>query len=284
MMDARSLTLNDESRQTLRQAAGLGLQRALQLAMGFLFAALIPRRMGPQVYGQFSTMVTMSLWFSLMSGLGAVSLMTRFVPEFLAREDREGLKKLASNLMTLRLANGLMGAVVYLIIGAIWLKDLDQMAIIFVAISIAARTVANLPFTLFLGQNRAARWGASDLLRRVLTFPFVFCGYIADGLRGAGAGLLAVELSVLALGLWWGSEFLSLRLMKIDREFLRPYLRFSAAFFVSNVMLMLFSQGGTTLVRFVSGDYAEAGFYTIAFGAYLVGTQGVWRLLTAFGP
>lgn len=273
-----------ESRQTIRQAAGLLAQRALQVAMGFLFASLIPRRMGPQVYGQFSTMVTMSAWFSLMSGLGAVSLMTRFVPEFLARDDRQGLRKLASNLLTLRLGNGLLGAIVYLSLGAIWLKDLDQVAIAFVALSIVLRTAANLPFTLFLGLNKAAQWAVSDLMRRLLLFPLVFAGYVISELRGAGAGLFLVELIVLLAGFWWGREYLSLRLMKLDRAFLRPFLGFSAAFFLSNVLIMLFQQGGTTLVRFVSGDYAEAGFYTLAFGAYLAGVQGVWKLLTAFGP
>ena len=283
-MDANTLTLNSESRQTLRQVAGLGMQRALLFAMGILAASLIPRRMGPQVYGQYSAMVTMSMWFSLMTGLGAVSLMTRFVPEFLARGDEHGLKKLASNLFALRLVNGLLAACAYLALAALWLKDLDRAAIALVAVSIALRTAANLPFTLFLGLNKAARWGASDLLRRILIFPFVFFGFITAGLRGAAAGLLLVEFSALALGLWWGRDYLSLHLMKIDRAFLHPFLRFSAAFFISNVLIMLFQQGGTMLVRAISGDYAEAGFYTIAFGAYLAGSQGVWKLLSAFGP
>lgn len=283
-MDANTFTLNSESRQTLRQVAGLGMQRALLFAMGILAASLIPRRMGPQVYGQYSAMVTMSMWFSLMTGLGAVSLMTRFVPEFLARGDREGLVKLASNLFSLRLVNGFLAACVYLLLGAFWLRDLDRAAIAIIAVSIALRTAANLPFTLFLGLNKAARWGASDLLRRILIFPLVYFGFIAAGLRGAAAGLLLVEFATLALGLWWGRDYLSIRLMKLDSAFLRPFLRFSAAFFISNVLIMFFQQGGTMLVRSISGDYAEAGFYTIAFGAYLAGSQGVWKLLSAFGP
>ncbi len=150
--------------------------------------------------------------------------------------------------------------------------------------AITARTLANLPFTLFLGLNEAARWGVADVGRRLLLFPFVYGGFLVGGLTGACGGLFLTELVILAVGLWWSREYTVWRLMKLDMAFLRPFLRFSAAFFWANLLLTLFHQGGAPFVPVVSGDYKEAGYYSIAFGAYLAGVQGVWKLLSAFGP
>lgn len=274
----------NDSRQTVRHVAALAVQRVVLTAAGFLFAAVIPRTMGPEVFGQFSTLLASSLWFSLVSGFGAVSLMTRFVPELMNRGDREGVRKLASNLLTLRVASGLASAVAYQLLVRQWLVDLPAWAIGLAGVAIAARTLANLPFTLFLGLNQAARWGAADVGRRLLMFPFVYGGFAAGGLTGACGGLLLTELVILGLGLWWSREYTVWRLMKVDMAFLRPYLRFSAAFFLANLLLTMFHQGGAPFVQYISGDYKEAGYYSIAFGAYLAGVQGVWKLLSAFGP
>lgn len=274
----------NESRQTVRHVAALAVQRVVLTAAGFLFAAVIPRVMGPEVFGQFSTLLASSLWFSLMSGFGAVSLMTRFVPDLMERGDQEGVRKLASNLLTLRAASGVASAVVYVAIARLWLADLPEWAIAMAGIGVTARTLANLPFTLFLGLNEAARWGAADVGRRLLLFPFVYGGFVVGGLTGACGGLFLTELAILGVGLWWSREYTVWRLMKLDMAFLRPFLRFSVAFFWANLLLTLFHQGGAPFVQFISGDYKEAGYYSIAFGAYLAGVQGVWKLLSAFGP
>lgn len=274
----------NESRQTVRHAAALAVQRVVLTAAGFLFAAVIPRVMGPEVFGQFSTLLASSLWFSLMSGFGAVSLITRFVPELMEKGERESVRKLASNLLTLRIVSGTASAVVFQLVVRQWLGDLPLWAIVLAGWAITARTAANLPFTLFLGLNEAARWGAADVGRRLLLFPFVYGGFMLAGLPGACGGLLLTELAILALGLWWSREYTVWRLMKLDMDFLRPFLRFSTAFFWANLLLTLFHQGGAPFVQFISGDYKEAGFYSIAFGAYLAGVQGVWKLLSAFGP
>lgn len=274
----------NESRQTVRHAAALVVQRVVLTAAGFLFAAVIPRVMGPEVFGQFSTLLATSLWFSLMSGFGAVSLMTRFVPEMVEKGERESIRKLASNLLTLRLVSGTASAVVFQLGVRQWLGDLPLWAIVLSGWAITARTVANLPFTLFLGLNEAARWGAADVGRRLLLFPLVYGGFALGGLPGACGGLFLTELGILGLGLWWSRDYTVWRLMKLDMSFLRPFLRFSTAFFWANLLLTLFHQGGSPFVQFISRDYKEAGFYSIAFGAYLAGVQGVWKLLSAFGP
>lgn len=277
-------TLTGESRQAVRNVAILAVQRVIQIAADLLYVALITRIMGPQVFGQFSTIQSISMWFTIMSGLGAVSLMTRYVPEFVQRGDVAGLRKLTGSLFTLRLGTGLLGAVLYFGFVNLWLRELDNVVVLFVAFTILLRIASNLPFTLLLGLNQASRWGAAEMIRRVLMFPLTYAGYAWAGLRGACAALLLIEGVVLCLGLWWSREYVDPPSLPLDRPFLKPYLQFSAVFFASNVLIMFFQQGGAPLVRLVSGRYAEAGYYSIAFGGYLAGAYALWKLVSGFGP
>lgn len=276
--------LSGESRQAVRQVAILAMQRAVQIAADLLYVALIPRAMGPQMFGQFSTVQSIAMWFTMLSGLGTVSLMTHYVPEFVQRADLAGLRKLSGSLFTLRLGTGVLGALVYFGFVRWWLRDLDGMVLAFAAFTITLRIASGLPFTLLLGLNQAARWGAAELLRRVLMLPLTWAGFAWAGLRGACAALALIETAVLCLGLWWSREHMDPPKLPLDRAFLKPYLQFSAVFFVSNLLIMFFHQGGVPLVRFVSGNYAEAGYYAVAFGAYQAGAFALWNLVNGFGP
>ncbi|MBK7927560.1 MAG: lipopolysaccharide biosynthesis protein [Bryobacterales bacterium] len=276
-------TLSEESRTTLRQVVLLAAQRVAQIAAGFLYVALIPRAMGPEVYGQFTTLQSISLWFSMLSGLGALSMMTRFVPEFIQRNDSAGLRKLCASLLTLRLGTAAAGALIYFALVPLWFGDLDWLAVALVSATISLRVASGLPFTLLLGLNLASRWGAAEMLRRLLLFPLTYGGYHLAGLAGACAAPLAVELLLLLLGLWWTRGYIPPPTLSLDRAFMKPYLSFSAVFFAGNLLIMAFQQGGTPLVRLISGHYAEAGYYSIAFSAYLAGSATLWKLISGFG-
>lgn len=276
--------MSSPARQTLRQARSVLLQRGVLLVTGFAFVALIPRLMGPEIYGQFTLIQTMSLWFTAVSGMGAISMMTKFVPEFLERGDHAGLRRLISGMLALRAGNGLLGAAVYLLIAWWWLGDLPWIAMLPVALSIAARTIGNLPYTLFLGLNHGARFEMGELLRRLSGLAMVWLGFRYAGLPGACAGLLLAELLVLGLGQWLARDYVTWSQVRIDYAFLKPYLQFSAAFFLGNVLIMFFHQGGSALVKFFSGQYAETGYYHLAFHLFQTATQAIWRVLLTFGP
>lgn len=278
-------SLTHETRQTIRHAGGVALLRILEIASGVLAISLVPRVMGPVVYGQFSLIHTLSLSFSLLSGAGAAALMTHYVPQFTARGDHEGLRKLASGLFALRMLGGTAGALTYFALARFWLSEVSALALALMAASVAVHTLANLPFTVLLGMNRAAAWSLAHTLRRGLMAPSAFAGYLAGGLPGACGGLLAIELLVLSIGLWWGRPFLSWPEMRIDREYLHPYLRFSAAFFTGGVFVMLCDRSGGPLVHWLSGGrFQEAGFFVLAYSAYLTATQALRQILNALGP
>ena len=137
-----------EARQTARNAGWVIAQRVLHVAGAAVFALVIPRMMGPAVYGRYALLTSVSMWFALLSGLGAVSLMTRTVPQFLANRDAAGLAKLVTNLLVLRMANGFVSALTYLFLIVVVLGEPDLVAATFVAGGVLARTIGNQCFSL----------------------------------------------------------------------------------------------------------------------------------------
>ena len=188
--------------------------------------------MGPQVFGQFALINSLSLWLMLFSTLGLTQVIGRYVPQFVATGEREPLGKLfMGNLLKLRMASGLLAALLYLGLTLLWLHDLDPMVLAFMAAAIWVRTVANLLFTYFLGINLAARWGMAEIMRRWISLGFLLPGFFAGGLRGACLGVLLAELTILAAPEFIGPEASSPGSgLKLDWRGMAPYFSFGLIF------------------------------------------------------
>jgi O-antigen/teichoic acid export membrane protein len=273
-----------ESRRAVRNAGWVVGQRGVLVVIAALFALLVPRMMGPEVFGRYALLTSVSMWFGLMSGLGAVSLMTRQVPQFVATGDLAGLRKLTTNLLALRASTGVLTAIGYFLLVAFALREHDWVAIACIGGSVFARTVANLCFTLFLGLNRAARWGMGELTRRALILAGVLVGYPIAGLTGACAGFLIANVTVLVMGVIGAREYLDWSLLDLRRAYLSPYLRIGTAFAVGNLMLTLAQQSGETVVRLATSSYTEVGYFGAAHSIYMTGAHALWQAAIAFGP
>lgn len=272
------------ARHTLRNAGLLMGQRGLHVAGAALFAVLVPRLMGPEAFGRYALLTSVSLWFALLSGLGAVSLMTRTLPQFMAANDARGPAKLATNLLVLRAGTGLLAGAAYYLVVALLFGDLDAVAAAFVAAAVCCRSVANLCFALFLGLNQAARWGMGDLLRRWLTLLGVLVGFRADGLRGACLGFLLANVVVLAVGLTLARGYLRWSELDLTRRYLLPFLRVSTSFAAGSLLLSLVQRTGETMVRLSTGDFVQVGYYGAAFGIYITIGHALWQLAIALAP
>jgi O-antigen/teichoic acid export membrane protein len=276
--------MNGPDRQAVRNAALLVAQRGLDLLRGLAFAALVPRLLGPADFGRFALVASVAVWFSLLSGMGSVQMMSRFLPAMALRDERVQQQRLLGGLLALRMLTGTGAALAYLLLMSFWLADIGLGLIGPVAAAVAVRSVANVPFAFFLGLNRAARWGAGEMARRWLSLLLVVPGVLAFGLSGAALGVLAAELCVLALGLRWASPYLEPSRVRLDREFLAPFLRYNLVFLAGNLLFAASQRSGEALLRLSVPDYAQVGHLGVALSVYLTGSLGAWQVLTSFVP
>lgn len=259
-------------------------QRGLHVVAATLFAVVLPRLMGPDTFGRYALMTSISLWFAMFSGMSSAQLMGRFGPEFALQQGNENIQKFFGNLLVVRLGTGFSAAALYLLVTAVWFRELDAVTVAIVAGSVFFRTAAGLVFALFLGLNKAARWGMGDTLRRWLSLVLIVLGFYLGGLRGACLGLVVTELAVLGVGLRWAGPFLSWSKLRLDASYIAPYLRFSLYFFAANLLLAASQRSGELLVRVMSGNYVEVGLFGVAFRIYLTVTQIIWNFSMAFAP
>jgi len=283
-VDLHVVSPHPEASAALRNAGWVVAQRGFQIGVGALFTLLVPRLMGPQAFGQYALVTSVSLWFALLSGLGSASMMTRSVPPFVLRGDRAGLQKLVSSLFVVRAGTGLLAGALYLALTAFWLRDLDIVALAFMSGAIFCRTTGNIFFSLFLGLNQAGRWALGDAIRRALMLVFVVAGFSVAGLRGACAGWFAANAIVLAVGMWMSRAHLRWSVMRPDRRFLLPFLRTGMYFAGGNLLLSVSQHTGETLVHLTTQNFVEVGYYGVAYGMYAAGAQSLWHLAMAFAP
>ena len=129
-------------------------QRLLHIIAAALFALMVPRLMGPAVFGRYALLTSVSMWFAMLSGLGAVSVMTRAVPPLVMADDMAGLRRLMSSLLALRTVTAVAAASLYFAIIVFLLDESDLVAACFIAGGVFCRTVANVCFSFFLGLNQ----------------------------------------------------------------------------------------------------------------------------------
>lgn len=276
--------LEPEAHDAVRNAWLLVAQRGGDVLGVLAFAALVPRLLGPANFGRFSLLISVAQWFLLLSGLGSTQLTGRFVPVMLLRDQRADARRLFGNLLAVRLLSGPVAAVFCLVLLRLWLRDLSLALLAPVAATVALRSISSVPFAFFLGLNQAARWGAGELARRWSALLLVVAGTAWLGVRGACLGLVLSEIVVLALGLRWSRAHLSLADVRLERDFIAPYLRYNALFFAGNLLFALCHRGGEALVRATGADYTQVGYYGVAAAAHVAAAHAVWQVLMAFLP
>lgn len=274
-----------DTRQTFQGAGLIVLQRAGHLLGALLFAALVPRLMGPDLFGRYALLGSLAGALTTMSGLGLRDVIGRYAPVLVTGGDWPGLRQLFGQLVAVRVVSGAAAAVVYLVLGLAWLRDFDRFAILAAALTVPVDAVAGVLFAIFLGLNRAARWGLGELTRRWLVLGALPLGFLAGGLRGACGAWLLADLLVLALGLAWAWPYLSRdAALRPEPSYVAPYLRFGAAFFGSRLLLVAAQASGEPLIRAVTEDYAVVSYFTLANSVYLVAVSAIRQFTVAFTP
>ncbi len=276
--------MRDEARVTLRNAVLVLVQRGIQVIGGLCFIALVPRLTGPDLYGRYTLASSVAMWFALVSGLGFTNAITRYVPQILAHGEPGALPRFIGNLLTLRVASGLVAGLLYLGLGLAWWRDMDPRMVGLMAVAVFLQGLGGFIFSIFLGLNRAERWAVADTLRRWLLLGLIIPGFHVAGLLGAAAAVVLTEAVVLVLGLCWSPLPRAAADLRPRLAFLAPYLRFSLAFLVTQILFLVFHGSGEVLVRAFSGSYAEVSYFSLAHSFYLVPGMLLPQLLLSFVP
>jgi O-antigen/teichoic acid export membrane protein len=240
--------------------------------------------MGPNDYGRYVLLTSLSFWFTILGELGFTQIMGRYAPLLIIQGKGGELQKFFSNILAVSLVSGAIVGCLYLLSTSLCLPDLDLFLFLMMAATIFVRTATHPFFTLFLGLNQAALWGMGEIFRHGLIIITVIIGFYLNGLQGAFLGLFLTELVVLSIGIGWGKSYLSGKDLRLDLRYLLPYLRFGFMFFVLNLLATAFQRSGEILIRFFYPDYAQVAYYGLAYDVFRSVSIFIPQLTLAFAP
>jgi O-antigen/teichoic acid export membrane protein len=267
-----------------RNIALLVLQRGAQIGGGVVFAAIVPRMMGPDMYGRYALITSLAVLTAVSSSLGVTNAIGRYITHFVHVGDVAQLQRFVGNLLTLRIASGAVAAAIYLVFTVLWLHDVDVVVLAVMAATVFVYGLTSYVFALLLGFDEAARWALAETLRRWLAVILIVPAFVVGGLRGTSVALLTIELVLLYLGVAWSRVRVSRADLRLSMTLLFPYLRFGLLFFATQTLFVAFQASGEPLVRILSGDYEQVSYFALANSIYLTVAGLFPQLMLAFVP
>lgn len=270
--------------KAVRDTLVVALQRGGLVVSGVLFALIVPRLMGPTLYGQYDLLTSLCLWCIVASEFSLTVAVSRLGPAALRAGGGAQLAALFGNVLLARAALSLACALLFWGLAAHLAGDIPATVRLFFAGLVPAAALAEALFSFQLGVDRTQRWGAGNLLRRWLGLAAVVAGFRADGLRGAAVGLLACEIALLALGGAWSRGLLSWRGLRPDLRVLAPALQLSGGFFVGAILQATFRQGGESVLRLLGADYREVAVFGLGMSILTAADAALCQIFMAFTP
>ena len=142
-------TLSSEEVTTIRNSGIFLSLRMVEAATGFLIAFVIPRLMGPAIYGHYVLIASLSLLFMLASTLGFLPVLGRYIPQFKKTGDRHSLRLFFSNLFAIRLLSAALCGCGFYLLTTVWLSEIDPLILQFAAAAMFCRSLSHFTFNLF---------------------------------------------------------------------------------------------------------------------------------------
>jgi len=271
------------ARSTARNLSAISAHKAAQLAGAFGFAALVPRLLGPELFGQLAFVLSLSLLLQMLGDLGGMDLIGRNVPGWTQQgeEGQQHIAWLVWQLTWVRLGLGMLATLVLVLLApwlAPWLTPLDGLL---VGLGVAVRMLSWTPYHLSFGLNQMGRWSVELSYRQIVLIPCLLI-FASWGLTGLLVGNLLAEMVFLVPGLAWTRPYW--RVQAPDLAGLRPFLRFGAGFFAANAVLVLLYRSGPVLLELLTRDTVAVGYLSLALSIYMLLITILSQYMAAFIP
>jgi len=240
--------------------------------------------MGTETYGKYALMISIVIWFIMLSGFGFTHMIARYVPDFILEKDHLKLKRFCQTLLTRRFIAGILVALLFTFGAKLWLTDYNDQIVTLVAIIMVIRTLDHLLFDFFLGLNQPARWVSGGMFRQWLYLGFVILGFLLGDLMGSFLGIFTAEILLLIIGIRWTRSLITWSPLNNQSMDIRSHLCFGRSYYVSTLLLATFQRCGEVMIQMRTHNYAEVGFFNLSFSLYILISLMISQITFAFIP
>ena len=283
-MQAEPLPMN-EAQVTTRNVSAVALFRIAEYPFLALFVLLVPRAMGPQDFGLYSTLIALVTIAGSVIELGMTEIFGRFIPEFLVRGEQAQVRRLYAQILGMKwLISFVAAAVLYGIMIALYHDRFPQEYYILLVAILLIRDWQAAPFGLLFGMNAMAQFTVQFPVRRILSLVGILFFYHQFGVAGALLSTLVIESVIGVVGFLWARQGLALADMRVEPSFLRPYLRFGFTLYLAWVLLNVWQQLGNVLIDSITKNTAQVALFSIPNQIFQVTANFVIFLMATLVP
>jgi O-antigen/teichoic acid export membrane protein len=229
-----------------------------------LFAVIVPRMMGPDLYGRFAAFLSSIALLTIAGGLGVIRMFGRFVPEFQVQKEMSKSQVLFTQVFFVRFLIALLLAVAFFLFFPRLLPKTSTLIIAVGAGAFFLGLTASTFYEFQHGLNNLGKWLSQDSLLKV----FLLIGILVLGgghnLGRAVLSLFLAQLGFFLLGLFWTRSYFTFGKSVLSFSFFYKHLLFGLLFFSANVLLMVVWRSGEVVLLLFSGEVAEVTFYNLA--------------------
>lgn len=273
---------NSEAKAMGRNLSLITINKGVQLVGGALWAALIPRWLGPEAYGQFALAMATSLLLWWLGDFGGLEVFGRHIPQ-LQKQDTAKARMLVGQTFLLRLLIALALPPAMLVVGpwiAPWLRGWPAAL---VGVAAGLHIISWTSFHLLYARQEMGKWATELAWRLTTQLPLVLL-VGKWGLTAQMTAYAANEVIYLALALWWTRGWFGRDNLRPNFAFLRPYLRMGGGFWATNVGLIVLFRTGTLLAQILTGDSAQVSFFDLSLTVFFLIYTIIDQLVRAFLP
>src|SRR5262249_17255308 len=140
-----------------------------------------------------------------------------------------------------------------------------------------------LPFALFLGLDRADRFGMGETTRNLLTlltslpFGFMF------GFPGAVFAILVTEVLVVTIGLVWTRQWIKFREAPTLKD-MAPYASHQRIFVATGILMGAAQQGTGPLIKTLGGSFGDVAYFAAGNTLFMMTSGVLWQLALSMAP
>jgi O-antigen/teichoic acid export membrane protein len=250
----------------LRNLSAVSLHKLVQVAGLVVTIALVPRLFGAEDYGRFAFVLSLSYLGQILGDFGTLDVMGRFVPG-LAREEAS---RLYMRHVAFKAVVGLLCGLVTVVAALLLSGWMPLTWAWLVGLGVALHIVAWVPFQFSLGLKRVGTWMSEQAWRQWVLLVLLLALLPFYGLGGALVALVLMELLFCLLGWWSVRGYWRWSQLRLDRAYMRPYLRFGFGFFLANLAAVALYRSGPLLVEAITGESTQTGYFNLAIGLFLL--------------
>ena len=249
-----------------RSLSAVSLHKAVQVAGLVVTVVLVPRLFGAEDYGRFAFVLSLAYLGQILGDFGTLDVMGRFVPGLTAAEAGRLYMRTLALKGVVGLLAGLVTAGAAVLLGD-WMRL--EWALL-TGLGVTWHIIAWVPFQFALGLNRVGVWMAEQAWRQWALLLFLLLLLPGWGLSGALLSILLMELIFCGLGWWWVRDYWQAAELRLEWDYLWPFLKFGAGFFLANLAAVALYRSGPVLVEIFTGQPAETGYFNLALGLFLL--------------